>query len=171
MQTLSQVFCAFVLILQLFNDQIFFDLMSADTGCIHHPHYALVASVLPALILELLHPELAYIDRFGVGYKVLDPPELVISILFILADLLILGALLVLEGGIERDEVICIGRQLFLVLILEIDFPDSPLNKALFDAPPLVEFPQLVGRLVVEHLDIFTLEGWQFSLLPHIHVG
>ena len=127
MQTLSQVFCAFVLILQLFNDQIFFDLMSADTGCIHHPHHALVASVLPALILELLHPELAYVDRFGVGHKVLDPPELVIRILFILVDLLILGAFLVLERGIECDEVVCIGRQLFLVLTLEIDIFDFPL--------------------------------------------
>ena len=127
MQTLSQVFCAFVLILQLFNDQIFFDLMSADTGCIHHPHHALVTSVLTALILELLHPELAYVDRFGVGHKVLYPPELVIRILFILVDLLILGAFLVLERGIECDEVVCIGRQLFLVLTLEIDIFDFPL--------------------------------------------
>ena len=127
MQTLSQVFCAFVLILKLFNDQIFFDLMSADTGCIHHPHHALVTSVLTALILELLHPELAYVDRFGVGHKVLYPPELVIRILFILVDLLILGAFLVLERGIECDEVVCIGRQLFLVLTLEIDIFDFPL--------------------------------------------
>lgn len=171
MQTLSQVFCAFVLILQLFNDQIFFDLISADTGCIHHPHNALVASVLSPLILELFHPELAYVDRFGVRHKVLDPPELVISILFILVDLLILGALLVLEGGIECDEVICIGRQLFLVLTLEIDILDFHLNEVLFDAPSLVEFPQLVRCLVVQHLDIFALEGWQFSLIPHIQGG
>lgn len=171
MQTLSQVFCAFVLIFQLFNDQIFFDLMSADTGCIHHPHHALVASVLAALIFELLHPELAYVDRFGVGHKVLYPPELVIRILFILVDLLILGAFLVLERGIECDEVVCIGRQLFLVLTLEIDIFDFPLLQVLFDAPPLVELPQLVRRLVVQHLDIFALEGWQFSLVPHIQGG
>ena len=128
MKALYQVFCALVLILQIFNDQIFFDLIYADIWCIHHLHHALVASLISLLILELFHPQWAYLDSFGVGYKAYDPPELVIILVFILVDHLILGTLLVLEWGVECDEVNCIRRQLFLLLILEVDICDFFLN-------------------------------------------
>lgn len=97
MQTLSQVFCAFVLILQLLDDQVLLDLLGAYIRSIHHPHHTLIPSVLSTLILKLLHSERADVDLIGVGDEILDPSEFIVSILLILFDFLIFRALLVLE--------------------------------------------------------------------------
>jgi hypothetical protein len=100
---------------------------------VHRAHQVFVAPLKgPAgPIFELLHPEGANLDLV-LGDKILDPPKLIICVLFVFFDLFIFGAVLVLELLDEGLELVGLGGQLRLVPLLKV----QPINSNFLQVLP-----------------------------------